>query len=107
MNDTPYTYFADLAAEAPIPQRGILSQTVSDADGVELVLFSFAAGEQLSEHTSGRPAIIQIVAGEADLTAGDEAFDGRPGSWLRMSAGVRHSVVARTPVVMALYLLRS
>ena len=31
--------FDDLALEVPVPERGIHSQTLSDADGVTLVLF--------------------------------------------------------------------
>ena len=95
----------DLLAEAPIPARGIHSQTVSDDAGVELVLFAFAPGERLSEHTSARPAIIHLLAGQADLTIGDQAFAGGPNTWIRMAPDTRHSVVARTGLVMALYLL--
>ncbi|HXX61917.1 MAG TPA: cupin domain-containing protein [Candidatus Sulfotelmatobacter sp.] len=101
----PVTVFPDLAAEAPIPDRGILSRTLSDEADVELVLFAFAPGERLSEHTSARPAIIHILAGEADLTVGTAAYEGTAGTWLRMPADTRHSVVARTGLVMALYLL--
>jgi hypothetical protein len=46
---TPYILFADLATEAPIPARGILSQTLSNEKDVEFLVFAFAAGEQLSE----------------------------------------------------------
>ena len=38
---TDLVRFADLAAESPIPARGILSQTLSDADGLTLALFAF------------------------------------------------------------------
>ena len=100
-----HTFFGDLAAEAPVPTRGIHSQTLSNEAGVEIELFAFAAGERLSEHTSARPAIIHILSGEADLTAEGDAYAAVPGSWLRMPAGTRHSVLARTPLVMALYLL--
>jgi quercetin dioxygenase-like cupin family protein len=102
---TPYTYFADLAAEAPIPARGILSQTLSAEGDIEFLLFAFAAGEQLSEHTSARPAIIHILAGEGELTVGGDAHPAHPGTWLRMAPEVKHSLVARTPMQMALYLL--
>src|SRR5664280_2295295 len=71
---TPYILFADLATEAPIPARGILSQTLSNEKDVEFLLFAFAAGEQLSEHTSARPAIIHILAGEGEPT---RDLDGR------------------------------
>ena len=44
----PYTFFADLAAEAPVPARGILSQTLSNEGDIEFLLFAFAAG--LGDH---------------------------------------------------------
>src|SRR5450631_1898091 len=100
-----YTFFADLAMEAPIPARGILSQTISKEGEVELLLFAFAAGEQLSEHTSARPAIIHILEGEGELTVAGDTHPAQPGTWLRMAAEVKHSLVARTPMQMALYLL--
>ena len=99
------TVFADLFAEAPLPQRGILSQTLSKGDGVELVLFAFAAGEALTEHTSARPAIIHVLSGEGALTVAGDVHEARPGTWVRMPPDCRHSVTARTPLVMALYLL--
>lgn len=100
-----HEFFADLVAESPIPARGILSQTLSDGSGVRLVLFSFAAGEELSEHTSARPAIVHILQGEGELAAGGQTYPARPGSWLRMAARTPHTVRATTGMVMALYLL--
>lgn len=99
------TFVADLLAEAPIPARGIHSQTVSNAAGVELVLFAFAAGEQLSEHTSARPAIVHVLAGEADITVDGIERAASAGTWIRMAARSPHAIVARTGLVMALYLL--
>jgi quercetin dioxygenase-like cupin family protein len=72
---------------------------------VTLVLFAFAPGEELSEHTSARPAIVHILEGEVELSAGDDRFAGAAGTWFRMPAGMPHSVRARTPVRMALTLL--
>ena len=100
------TIFRDLLAEAPIPARGIHSQTVSNEDGIELVLFAFAAGEKLSEHTAARPAIIHILSGTGHLTVDGAEIDAGPGTWVRMAPGVPHSLVADSPMVMALYLLR-
>jgi nitric oxide dioxygenase len=105
MPDTVYTFYPDLAAEASVPRRGIHSQTLSDADGVELVLFAMAAGERLAEHTAARPAIVHVLSGEGELTvAGDDhALVG--GSWLRMAIRAPHAITARTDLVFALYLL--
>ncbi|HRA51754.1 cupin domain-containing protein, partial [Actinotalea sp.] len=70
------------------------------------VLFAFAAGEELSEHTSARPTIVHVLQGEADATAGGEAFAAGAGTWFRMAPNMPHSIKARTGLVMALYLLR-
>lgn len=92
-------------AEAPVPARGILSQTVSDDEGVRVVLFSFASGEELSEHTAARPAIVHILAGDAEIMAEGTVHAATAGSWLRMAAGTAHSITAKSDLVMALYLL--
>jgi quercetin dioxygenase-like cupin family protein len=105
MDTSSPAYYPDLLAETAIPARGILSQTLSNADGVELVLFAFAPGEALNEHTSARPAIIHVLAGEGDLTVAGEPHAAGPGTWVRMPPDCRHSITARTSLVMALYLL--
>lgn len=95
----------DLVAAAHVPEKGILSQTISDADDVRMVLFGFAPGEELSEHTSARPAVLEIVSGTADMVVGGEAFAGRPGTWVRMPARMPHSIRATSPLVLLLTLL--
>jgi nitric oxide dioxygenase len=103
--DEPYTFLANLAAEAEPPRRGIHSQTIIRQQGFELVLFAMAAGEQLSEHTSARPAIVHVLSGEGELTVGGNQFALGRDAWLHMQAGMAHAIVARTALVFALYLL--
>ena len=101
----PYTYIHDLARTIEIPSNGILSRTVHSDAAVSVVLFGFDAGQELSEHTAARPALLQILRGEARLTLGSDAVDVSAGSWVHMSAGLPHSVHATTPLVMQLVLL--
>jgi quercetin dioxygenase-like cupin family protein len=72
---------------------------------VRVVLFGFATGEELSEHTAARAAIIEVIAGTAELVVGDEAFAGAPGTWVRMAPRTAHSVHATAPLVLLLTLL--
>lgn len=102
----PYTFLADLAAEANPPADGILSRTVYQDDRLKAVLFGFGAGQELSEHTAAVPAVVQVVSGEGELGLGDEVLPLRPGAWAHMPAGLRHAVRARTPLVMLLLLLK-
>jgi quercetin dioxygenase-like cupin family protein len=101
-----FTYIDDLAGMLPdIPADTIVSRTFYGDDGVKGILFGFAAGQELSEHTAARPAILHFLSGEADLTLGEERLTAEPGTWIHMEARLPHSVLAQTPVVMLLLLL--
>ncbi|MCS6843168.1 MAG: cupin domain-containing protein [Caldilineales bacterium] len=102
---TPYLYIADLLAQLPeIPPDSIVSRTFYADDHWKAILFGFAAGQELSEHTSARPAVLHVLQGRARLTLGGEAFVAGPGAWVHMPPHLPHSVHAETPVVMLLYL---
>jgi quercetin dioxygenase-like cupin family protein len=103
---TPYTHIADLLREVEPPPDGTLSRTLHQDERLKAVLFGFAAGQALSEHTSSTPAVMHFLKGEATVTLGDDRTEVGPGSWIHMTAGMRHSICARTPVVMLLLLLK-
>jgi Uncharacterized conserved protein, contains double-stranded beta-helix domain len=103
---TPYTHISDLAKEAQPPEKGILSRTLLNDEKVKAVIFGFAQGEELSEHTASMPAILHFLQGEAKLTLGDDTLEAKPGTWIHMPTGQRHSIQARTPVIMLLLLLK-
>ncbi len=92
--------------EIILPETGRQSTILLDDAKSKVVLFGFAAGAGLGEHVAPHPAIIQIIKGEATLTLADEMMDGKPGTWIHMAAKTRHSVVAKTPMVMLLTLLK-
>jgi quercetin dioxygenase-like cupin family protein len=104
--DTPYTFVPDLAAEVQIPVNGILSRTLYNDDRLKVVIFGFAEGQELSAHTAPMPAVIQILQGEADLTLGEDTMRARAGSLTHMPPKMPHAVVARTPVVMLLLMMK-
>ena len=101
-----YTCFLDLAKEAQPPSSGILSRTLHNTDRVKLVLFGFAEGEELSEHTASMPAIVHFIEGKAAMTLSDDTIEASAGTWVHMPANLKHSIKATTPVVMLLVLLK-
>jgi quercetin dioxygenase-like cupin family protein len=102
---TTYTHILDLVKEAEPPADGILSRTVFQDDRVKAVVFGFGQGQELSEHTAARPAMLLFVKGEATVGLGDDVQEARAGTWVHMPAGLKHSITAKTPVVMLLVLL--
>lgn len=106
MNE-PYFYIVDLAQQIDIPHNGILSHTLYQSEQLKAVLFGFGAGEELSEHTASKPAIIQILQGEATLTLGDDTVAAKAGAWIYMPPNLKHNVHAQTPLVMLLLLRKA
>jgi quercetin dioxygenase-like cupin family protein len=103
---TPYTFINDLAQEARPPDKGILSRTIYNDDRIKAVIFGFGQGEELSEHTASMPAILHFLQGEAKVTLDDDTLEAKAGTWAHMATGLRHSIQAKTPVVMLLLLLK-
>jgi quercetin dioxygenase-like cupin family protein len=101
-----YGFVPDMRMEVAVPQGGILSRTVHEDDRLSLVVFAFDAGQELSEHTSARAAVIEVLDGEARVVLDGEVRDVGPGAWIAMPPGMRHAIRATTPLVMALTLLR-
>ena len=92
---------------ATIPADGIVSRTVHDDARMKVTIFGFAPGQELSDHTSARPALIEILSGEALVGLGDEHIEAGQGAWITMEPHLRHSVRAKTEVVMLLTLLKT
>lgn len=103
---TSYTHILDLAKEAEPPADGILSRTIFQDDQLKAVVFGFGQGQELSEHTASKPAMLFFVKGEGMVGLADDVCEAQTGTWVHMPAGLRHSIKATTPVVMLLVLLK-
>ncbi len=88
-----------------VPDDSILSRTIYRDEQLNVILFGFAAGQTLSEHTAAVPAVIHILSGEALIGLGDTRHEAGPGTWLHMDARLPHSILARTPLTMLLIML--
>lgn len=105
MNKT-YTLFEDLVSLTPIiPADSILSRALLQHPRLKVTLFAFAAGQELSEHTTSMPAVIHILEGECDLKVGRDEHTLHNGAWVFMEAHTPHALLARTDLRMLLLLL--
>jgi quercetin dioxygenase-like cupin family protein len=103
---TSYTHILDLVKEAEPPADGILSRTAFQDDQIKAVVFGFGQGQELSEHTAAKPAMLFVVKGEATGGLGDDVQEAHVGTWVHMPANLKHSIKAKTPVVMLLVLVK-
>jgi quercetin dioxygenase-like cupin family protein len=103
---SPYTLFTLPSQSPEVAADSIISRTIYNDDQFKAVLFTFAAGQELSEHTASMPAIIHILKGEGTLTLGKDSVEAREGTWARMEANLAHSVNAKTALMMLLLMLK-
>ena len=96
----------DLAKAVTPPADGIMSRTVFQNTQIKAVVFGFGSGQELSEHTASKPAIMHFLEGEAEVTVGQRHLQATASTWVHMEAGLPHSIVAKTPVKMLLLLLK-
>jgi quercetin dioxygenase-like cupin family protein len=102
-----YEVIESLVQSIEIPNDGTLSRTLHRDDHVKIVLFAFAGGQELSQHTASVPAIIEIVQGDVRVTLDGEEKEMSSGSWIFMEANLPHAVYAKTDAVMLLTMLTS
>lgn len=60
----------------------------------------------MSEHTAAKPVMLFFVKGDAIVGLGDDSQEARPSTWVHIPAGLKHSIKAKTPVVMLLVMLK-
>lgn len=101
-----YTLIQDLGGlTSDIPPDSIMSRTFFEDNKVKVIQFGFAQGQELSEHTASKPAIMHFLSGEADVTLGEDAVKAQAGTWIHMPANLPHSIEAKTEVLMLLTLI--
>jgi quercetin dioxygenase-like cupin family protein len=101
-----FTWIPDLAQEVTAPPDGIVSRAIFQDDRLRVVAFGFGAGQELSEHTATKDAMLYFVVGDAQVGLGDSTRDARAGTWIHMPANLKHSIKANSPTVMLLVLLK-
>ena len=95
-----------LADAAQYSEAGIVSRALHDRGGVRVTLFSFAAGQQLTEHASPARALVQILGGACEFTLAGKRTPLRAGDFLHMPPGLPHAVDATEPFSMLLFTIR-
>lgn len=104
-NDAGSTaWTGNLDAMVEFAKDGIVSKTIVDESRTKVVLFSFAPGQSLSEHTASVPASIHVLQGRASILLGEERYEAGPGSYVFMPANLRHAVDAHENMVFLLTL---
>lgn len=98
---------ADLHDMVEVADQGIVSKTVVENEHHKLVHFTFAPGQELSEHTASVPAVIQVVEGKGRVILGGVTHEAVPGKLFYMPAELKHAVKADEELVILLTMFRT
>jgi len=90
---------ADLVTYQP---GQVVSKTLAQNTAVNITLFAFDEGEEISSHESNGDAMIIALDGEGDITIGSEKHRVKAGEAIVMPAKTPHAVFAAQPFKMFL-----
>lgn len=97
-----YKFIEDLFTAAEVPKEGIHSRVLQKDEHVNITLFGFSAGQELSLHSAPTPAVICILNGEADITLGEDIHQAKAGSFAYMPPLLPHAIAAKSATTMLL-----
>ena len=93
-----------LPEETQFAPNGIVSRTLLRTANSRVVLFGFAEGQELTEHTSTQHALVQVLSGECDFSLAGEEHKLKAGNLLYMPPNLPHALKATTEFSMLLTL---
>jgi quercetin dioxygenase-like cupin family protein len=93
-----------LTAETQYAPNGIVSRTLLRTENSRTVLFGFAEGQELTEHTSTQHALIQILSGACEFSLAGVPRNLTIGDMLYMPPNLPHSLKATQQFSMLLTL---
>lgn len=93
-----------LTDETKFAPNGIVSRTLLRTANSRVVLFGFAEGQELTEHTSTQHAVVQILSGECEFSLGGRPHAVKAGDLIYMPPNLAHALKATTQFSMLLTL---
>ena len=67
----PRSLIPNPASAVVIQPGAVVSKVVHRGDGMNVTVFGFDPGEELTEHQSGRTAVVQVMSGRLRAVAVD------------------------------------
>lgn len=85
---------------------GIVSKRIIQKEKGNITLFAFDKGQKLSEHTAPFDALVQVMAGSAEIVIGGNPNQLVAGQCIIMPANIPHAVNANERFIMLLTMIR-
>ena len=89
----------------PISDEATTSRVVVNNEILRTVIFTFDAGQLLTEHASPRAVIVTLLEGEMDFSIGERTERMSAGDVIYLAPGDRHALTAVSPCRMQLVMV--
>jgi quercetin dioxygenase-like cupin family protein len=89
----------------PVTESSVTSRVVVNNPLLRVVVFAFDTGEMLTEHSSPRAVVVQLLDGRIDYTLDGATTPLVPGDVIYMRPGVRHALLALEPSHLSLVMV--
>ena len=99
---TPFVFADSISYQTD----GIVSKRIIQKEKGNITLFAFDTGQKLSEHTAPFDAMVQVMAGSAEIVIGGKPNQLTAGQSIIMPANVPHAVNANERFIMLLTMIR-
>ncbi|MDO5729728.1 MAG: cupin domain-containing protein [Actinomycetaceae bacterium] len=99
------TVTTDVFNDLPIAKAATTSRVVVNNDVLRHVVFSFDAGQVLTEHASPRAVIVQLLTGKMSFSIAGNDHVLEAGDVIYLAPGERHALEAIEPCYMGLTLV--
>ena len=98
-------HYTGVATEVPVVKESTTSRVIHNNPLLRVVEFTFDEGEMLTEHTSPRAVVVQLLEGRMSFTVGDEEVTLAPADVVYLAPNERHALVALEPCRMSLVMV--
>ena len=108
MATTPVTeslFRLGLNEALPISEEATTSRVVVNNELLRTVIFTFDAGQLLTEHASPKAVVVTLLEGEMDFSVGERIERMSAGDVIYLAPGERHALAAVTPCRMQLVMV--
>ncbi len=106
IKNIPFSQAVTLSELVDYREGQVVSRTLSAKPHVNITLFAFDQGEEISAHTSPGDAMVQILDGRATITIDKETLTAEAGQVVVMPANVPHAVLAQSRFKMLLTVVK-
>lgn len=104
---TPGPEVQDFASMIEYQDETVASKTIIKKETGTVTLFSFDAGQGLSEHTAPFDALVHVLDGSVEITISGTPYRLGSGEMVIMPQGEPHSLQALEKFKMVLTMIRS